>query len=175
MPRHSKLVSVMDGKKPHRSNKEIEKRKKNEQALNVGNDDIKPPTWLNSKAKKVFERTTEYLKQVNVITNLDIDTLAVYCDSVAKYEEENKALKKLIKDYKKFERECKDPMTLMEKSVEVNKLIDKLQKGQLRLADNIRKYAIEFGLTPQARAKLSIHRDEEEKEVTEEERMFGGL
>src|SRR5690625_840766 len=125
--RHANIISMMDArnpkKKPHRSNKEIEKRIENEEKLRTGVDKVKPPNWLSRRGKKIFRDTAKELIGIGIISNLDVDTFAIFCDSVDKYEKDSDEIKRLRKDFKAFEDECDDVEVILEKSIEVNKLI----------------------------------------------------
>lgn len=174
--RHAVPIHVLiEENKPHRSKEWIEKRKKNEEALKAGTDKIKPPTWLSYRGKKIFDQLAEELLTVNIINNLDVYTLAILSDSIDKYSRDGREIKRLQKECNTYIKHCDDHEKILEKTIEVNKLIDRLIKGQLRLADNIRKYAIEFGLTPQSRARLAIPRETEGKETSEFDKIFGDV
>jgi P27 family predicted phage terminase small subunit len=171
MPNPSVPLNVMiSTKKPHRSNKELEDRKKNEEELQTSNDKVNPPTWLDTNAKKEFKKIVKELKKVKLATNLDINSLAVYADSVVKYyefEKEVDRLKKLLDEAYDIE----DINERIKSQTQINKMIINFSTKKLSLSDNIRKYSVEFGLTPQSRARLAIPRKKEESK-SEEEEMF---
>lgn len=158
-------------KKPHRSNTYIDERKQNETELQAPVNNVRPPIWLSTEAKRIFIKTVDELKIVKLVTNLDVNTLAVYCDNVAKYSDLEKNIKTINKSYKDFCKMCDDPLMILDKTSEISKLTNNIIGSQLKLGDAIRKYAVEFGLTPQSRAKLAIPR-KDKKEKSEEEEMF---
>lgn len=58
-------LSVIDGKKTKRSNREIEQRMKNEEVLRVAKDKLLPPSWLGKIAKKEFQYIVEEKQEKN--------------------------------------------------------------------------------------------------------------
>jgi P27 family predicted phage terminase small subunit len=159
--------------KPHRSNEFIDKRKKNEEKLQAPSNSVKPPTWLSEEAKKLFKKSVDELKKIKIINNLDVNTLAVYCDSVIKYSEFENEIERLNELYEKAEK-IEDIEVQVKTQMNINKMIINYTSKKLSIADNIRKYAIEFGLTPQSRARLAIPHAKK-KEKTEEEELFDNV
>lgn len=87
-PRRSMDVnlSVVGGK--HWTNEEKEQRL-NSEVMMPKPDTLKPPKWLGAEAKKLFKG---YAKEIldfpaGLVSNLDIGTLARYCDAEATYGE----------------------------------------------------------------------------------------
>jgi P27 family predicted phage terminase small subunit len=174
MPNPSVPIHVMIANgKPHRSNKEIEKRKKNEKSLQADDDNVKPPTWLCKKGKKIFKSVVGELIKIKLATNLDVNSLAIYSDTMVKYiefENEIERLKKSIDDAYTID----DAYERNKIVLEVNKMIAKYSTNKLKLADTVRKFSVEFGLTSQSRARLAIPK-KEEKEESEFDREFGAV
>jgi phage terminase small subunit len=48
---------------------------------------LRCPTWLSAEARKVWNRVKKQAAAFNLLDELDIDMLAIYCDVVAKYQE----------------------------------------------------------------------------------------
>jgi phage terminase small subunit len=50
-------------------------------------DNLKPPTWLSALAKREFKRLAAELDGIGLMTNVDVNQLAVYCRAYARYVE----------------------------------------------------------------------------------------
>ena len=85
--RTPKLTVLDSDKKPHSSKAEREARENSEPKGCV--DDLTPPEFLSVAAKTEWERVVELYRQLDnaIVNNLDISTLAAYCESVAVYQE----------------------------------------------------------------------------------------
>lgn len=167
------LNIILNQKKSHYSNEYLEQRKVNEEKLKADDDKVTPPTWLSKNAKKQFKKIVIELKKIKLATNLDVNSLAVYADSVVKFIE----FEAQLKNMNDLLKECDDIEDTIEKikaKERIHKLIVNFTTKKLQLGDAIRKYSVEFGLTPQSRAKLAIPR-EKEKKKSEEEEMFNGV
>lgn len=174
MPNPSKPITVLiQTKKPHMSNAEIEQRRKNEEALQTDADKVNPPKWLSEEAKKVFRKIVKELKKVKLVTNLDVNSLAIYADNVVKYAEYEKELTKLNQLLDEAE-EIEDVAEKVKVKAQIHKTIVNYITKKLQIGDTIRKYSVEFGLTAQSRARLAIPREKKE-EKSEEEVMFGNV
>lgn len=138
-------LKLINGDKPKRSNEEIERRLEKEKALRIARDRLKPPSWLGKVAKKEFKYIVEQTASVDLLTNLDIHTLAVYCNVYEQYIECNARIIKdgvIVKANKASETvEAAHPLF-----VKQNQLV-----SQLRVMQN------DLGLSPSARAKLALH------------------
>lgn len=165
MGRKAKPVKlhVVNGNKAKLSKAELEARAAKEARLKVGTDAVRPPGWLSKEGKKEFRRLAKELKAVDLISNLDVDMLAAYCDAYAKYQECTEII---------ATDGLQVPYT--NKAGETNLIPHQLLTKKKQLFDQMKYIAAEFGLTPSARAKLAIPR-EEEKEETDFERLFGGV
>ena len=122
-------LSVIDGKKPKRSSKEIAQRQANEEALRVAKDKLLPPSWLGKIAKKEFQYIVEETQSIELLTNLDVHTLAVYTNV---YEQYILCTKRINEAHPLFVK-------------------------QASLFDQLRKMQADLGLSPSSRAKLALH------------------
>lgn len=86
MPRkpESTRVLLLKGKK-HLTKAEIEARLEAESLLRIDSDKVKCPSWLDDEAKKEWRRLVPELKSLELLTNVDVTSLAIYCDAVSKY------------------------------------------------------------------------------------------
>ena len=142
---------------------EIEARKKAEAKLQPNKDKIKCPRWLGREAKKEWRRVREELEELGLLTNIDITALAIYCDAFSKLLQANEEIESrgMFVEYTN-----NDGAT--------NTIENPAVRTANRYADLIRKMCGEFGLTPSARCKLTLPK-QEEKEETPFDRMFGGV
>lgn len=164
MGRRAKPIELMliQGKK-HLTKAEIQARRENEKKLRPKADKIKPPKWLSKEARKEFKRLAKELAEIKLLTNVDVDLLAAYCDAYVDYQRctEIIAAEGLMVEY-------------TNKAAETNKVPHPLLTKKKQLFEQMKAIAAEFGLTPSARAKLALPR-EEEKEPTEFDKMFGDV
>lgn len=142
MPRSAKSAALhlLQGNPNNLTKKEIFKRKKNEEKLEISSENVVAPTWLSPSAKKDFYRVKKILAPAGILTDGDVDLLAIYCDTLS--------------DYKAAVRSVKKSRTIKGK---LNPFLHEKQK----LAPLLNKQANELGLTPAARASLAIHMDDE--------------
>lgn len=103
------------------------------------------PMWLTSEAKKEWARIAPILKNMNILTAADQIALAVYCQAYADYIEAQKIIQENGITY---EYTNKAGITNIVARPEV--LI--AQKN----AEIIRKFCIEFGLTPSSRGRIQL-------------------
>ena len=165
MPRKAMPIALhlIDGNKNRLTKAEIEARKAAEERLRPKDDKVKPPSWLSKQAKKVFREIVQDLADTKLLTNVDVHTLALWCDAYVDYINCTKIIEQegLMVEY-------------TNKAAETNKVAHPLMTKKKQLAEQMRALASEFGLTPAARAKLAIPKDPP-KEPTPFEREFGNV
>lgn len=72
---------------------EIAKKELEESLVKASSDNLKAPTWLKGTiAKKEYEKLKEYLSEIEIITNLDVNNLASYCEAYQNYVKATKEL-----------------------------------------------------------------------------------
>ena len=129
--------------KKHFTNEEKSRRLNAEERLRGNTDAIKPPTWLDTAAKKEFRRLAKELAALDIIQNTDIGGLAIACDAYSKYIMATSAI---------TETTINTQLTKTDGGVTVKKVplsaVDKY-------ATIYRQYCSEYGLTPAARIKLA--------------------
>ena len=157
-------VQVAKGNPNRLTKAEIEARQQAEEQFKPNTDNIKPPIWLDAVGKKEWNRVAKELEELNILTNVDIAALGMYCDAYSKYQ---LATEKINKEGMFIEYTNKAGATNMIEHPAV--------KAQVKYADLIKKLCSEFGLTPSARAKITLPRQHEEKEETLEDKLYGGL
>lgn len=80
-----------DGQK-HRTKSEIKALKTIADGVKrSGVVDLKPPGWLNPKARTIFLRKVKEISGLNspdtLLDDIDVDVLAVYCDNLVSYQD----------------------------------------------------------------------------------------
>ena len=98
---------------------------------------LKPPSWLNSGAKKAFNYIVQTYADTSFLNDADLYILARYCDLWSEYRACNTRLKKNGRS-------------------EGGKTSGDL-RFKLNLSAEMDKMEKEMGLTPAARASLAIH------------------
>ncbi|PFV32440.1 P27 family phage terminase small subunit, partial [Bacillus cereus] len=74
-------LHLLEGNTSRLTKEEIEQRLEAEQRLQAKKDKVIPPEWLAPVAKEEFERIANELLELDVITNIDVNALATYCDA----------------------------------------------------------------------------------------------
>jgi len=160
MPTHLKVVSG----KSHMTKEEVKARIEAEEQLTPKADKVKPPSWLSKEAKKEWKAIAPELIRLGLLTNIDINALAVYCDAVAKYAEAAKRLDEegIIVEYTNARGATnlvRSPWTQIAS----------------QYATIIRQFLSEFGLSPSARASLAIGNTKQRKQETPFDEIFGDV
>ena len=107
---------------------------------------LRMPDWLDEEAAKIWKKTTKDMKQYDILEKLDEDTLAAYCDAVARYKDAT-------------EKARGNMVTVNMQGTESVSAYVKAAQSYSRL---ILAYAEKLGLTANARARLA-------KKIAEEE------
>ena len=129
----------------HFTKEQIEQRKAEENLIKIDAKNIVVPSWLKGKvAKAEFKRLAKLLLEIEVVNELDITSLAVYCEN---YE-------RLINVTKELETE----------ELVINGRINPKMKLKLQLQDELRKLGNELGINLSARLKFASVKIQEEKD-----------
>ncbi len=134
------------------------KRKKEEESVTVGNEQLKnPPPWLiDNVAKKEWKRLIKELNKIDIVGNLDKNNLAGYCNSFANYQRATKELEEAP-----F---CVQRKTRTGEITVRNPLID----VQKLYAEEMRKFASLCGLTIDSRLKAAVTKTKKEEDTIKE-------
>ena len=100
---------------------------------------LRMPDWLDDEAAKVWKKTIKDMKQYEILEKLDEDTLAAYCDAVARYKEAT-------------EQARGNMVTVNMQGTESVSAYVKASQSYMRL---ILAYAEKLGLTANSRARLA--------------------
>lgn len=139
MPRtaQSAMIHILEGNPNNKTKKELYRRQKNEAKLAVSNKSILAPPWLSTGAKNEFNRIKVLFETTDILTEADINILAIYCDT--------------LMDYKSFKAQVKKHGIMI--GGKINPAIREKQKS----AELLNKLANQLGLTPTARASMAIN------------------
>ncbi|MBN1051628.1 phage terminase small subunit P27 family [Clostridium botulinum] len=160
MARPKKMLNVQEG---HLTKEQQIEKKLQEEIIQTGTEQLKPPKWLRDKtAKKEFKRLVEQFKTIGIISNLDLNNLGAYCNAYSFYLESTTLLNK-------------EPLTIeyTNKAGATNIIENPLIKIQLKYSDEMKKYSSLLGLTIDSRLKMAtIKLNETKKEITSD---FGDI
>ena len=135
-------LHILEGNTNRLTKEEMKQRLESEKRWKAKSDKVRPPTWLDSVAKKEFKRIAGELLELEVMTNIDVNALALYCDAYADYMACTKIIKKRIA--------CR----IHQQSAETNKVPHPLLTKKKQLHEQMKAIGVDFGFTPSARAKL---------------------
>lgn len=157
MGRRAKPVEllVLNGRK-HLTKQEIQARREGEARLRPPADAVKPPSWLSKEARKVWRRAVASLGPLDILTNADVEQLAVFCDAVARYAE----CSRIIEREGLIVEGARGPMQ------------HPAAVAQAKYAAIVARLGSKFGLDPSGRASLAIPKGEDKPKDRFEE-LFG--
>lgn len=131
---------VAKGKK-HLTKAEIEARKNSE--IKAKSDNIKPPKNLTKEEKKEFKKIAKELVELDIMSNLDCNSLGMYIRAYGNYVKISESLMNMdpVKDFDTY---------------------NKLSILEDRYTKQCRSHAIDLGLTISSRCKLVVPKPPEE-------------
>lgn len=177
-------LKVLSGKRQGVSKEKLEARKSEENKLKLPKDKLKPPKWLGELAKKEFRYIVNQTDSIDLLNNLDVHVLAIYCDTYEKYIECSRIIQEdgLIteKGYtKKSERTLKygekGRPAEVESSFEYSVGQHPLLIRQKDLFNTLKSLQSDLGLTPSSRAKIAMDKAYENLPTDPIAERFGGL
>ena len=149
--------------KKHLTKEEIQRKELEESLIKVNSDKIEVPSWLNGElAIDEFYKLANELKEIDIINNLDVNSLASYCQAFSKYVEATIELNNQALTIKK---------TMPNGAINI--VENPLIKIQKLYAEECRKFASLCGLTIDSRLKFATVKAEKLNNELEEE--FGDL
>lgn len=80
--RPRKVVSISTG---NISKEEKNARKRQEKELKLDRDALVAPSWLSPRAAEEFSRVAAEFAKIDILDNLDLQTLAIYADAYDKF------------------------------------------------------------------------------------------
>ena len=139
----------------HSTKEEIELSQVVEESVETSDDELDIiPTWLKNKtAEKEYKRLLNNFKEINIIGNLDLNNLVIYCNLYADVRAIENAAKKLSMT----KRDDKGILR-------VNAEYERISYQKLKYMDSLRKYADTLGLTVSSRLKAGTKKVNDEQE-----------
>lgn len=162
MPRNPVPLQLLKGTI---TKEERERRAEKEQKINemLKSDQVQPPEWLDNEGRKYFLYIVEQFEDSKMLTNLDVNALATYCDLhsrrlslLQEVREKGSVLKN--KNSRGGVTHVQNPaLTALNTTIKL-----------------LQQYESKFGLTVFDRTKIALKEQEEQsKKLTEEEILFG--
>lgn len=101
---------------------------------------VEPPDWLSDVARERWRSLAPELAELGLLSSIDTDSFAAYCQACARYREAVEAV-------------AAEGLTVdtLHGGVKANPAV----AIQLQCAAQIRAFALEFGLTPAARMRMA--------------------
>ena len=128
-------------------------------------DNIECPEWLQGSGREVWDRLAPKLQKLDLLTNIDVDFLAVFCKSLADFVRADEHLRtegevvvqggKPIANYRTGEIETIGGQPIPSPWISI----------QNKAAVNIAKFGGRFGLSPSDRVGLNVKLLEGEDEL----------
>ncbi|TYS10723.1 phage terminase small subunit P27 family [Bacillus subtilis] len=172
-PRQPVDLLLVKGKK-HLTQQEIEERR--EQEIKAPNDKIKAPSYLPKDLKREFKKIADELKNIGIMTNLDVDALArflyarkLYIQITDQLLEQGPMKTIIVKDLD----QAGNVIGEHEKQV-TNDDYSELLINQDKLFKQCRQASSDLGLTISSRCRLVIPKKDDGKPKSKEEERFGG-
>ncbi|WP_144472969.1 phage terminase small subunit P27 family [Bacillus pumilus] len=162
-PRQPVDLLLVKGKK-NLTKKEIQERR--EQEIKAPDDKVKAPSYLPKDLKREFKKIADELKNIGIMTNLDVDALARFLFARKQYLQITEII-------------LRTPVITDVEDEEGNRIEVASQKysdlliNQDKLFKQCRQASSDLGLTISSRCKLVIPKKDDKPKSKEEER-FGG-
>ena len=123
-----------------------------------------PPPFLCDDAKVEWGRVIGTLYKAGLMTELDRAALAAYCQAYGRWAQAERALARMAE---------KDELNraLMVKTTNGNAIQNPLVGIANKAKDDVVRHAVEFGMTPSARARVNAEPNDEKIDLTAE--FFG--
>ncbi|MES9748302.1 MULTISPECIES: phage terminase small subunit P27 family [Bacillus] len=163
-PRQPVDLLLVKGKK-NLTKKEIEERR--EQEIKAPDDKVKAPSYLPKDLKREFKKIADELKNIGIMTNLDVDALARFLFARKQYLQITEIILQtpVITDV-----EDEDGNRIEVASQTYSDLLI----NQDKLFKQCRQASSDLGLTISSRCKLVIPKKDDGKPKSKEEERFGG-
>lgn len=143
--------------KKHLTKAEIEERERTE--VKAPSDKVTAPSYLTPAQKKAFRKIAKELREIGLISNLDVEALARLIIAQEKYREITKQIAEMpLMITVKYDTGKKDKAgnpIITDKEV-VNGNVERLAIMQDRYFRQCRQGAADFGLTVSSRCRLVV-------------------
>ena len=107
--------------------------------------ELKAPAWMNSDGKKMWKRLASQMQRIGLLTEADLESFTMLCQSYGDYVEG-------VKDMKKNGKYC----TYTNKAGAENEVERPVARATHRAYERYKSLCAEFGLTPASRSKIEI-------------------
>lgn len=134
-PRKSVDASVAKRGKKEKINRKIQEEK-----LKIDRDKLIAPAFLDDVAKEEFYRVVEETAKIDVLDNLDLSILAMYCNAYSQYIEVNEQIRNTMPALRYNDKGRSSPLINI----------------QDKLAKQILSYSSKLGLATTDRLKLMV-------------------
>lgn len=153
MARNPKPIKLhlLEGNKNKLTKEEIDKREKAEESLKFDTNKINPPEWLNDHAKKVFKQIVKEFKKSELLVNIDVYAIALFCDAYNSYIECTRIIEK------------EGYIIEGSRAAEAGIVAHPLMAKKIQLSAQMDKMMSRFGLSPVDRTKLVMNLQKDDK------------
>ena len=121
--------------------------------------DHRPPKTLSEEARKHWLKISKELEACGVLTLVDKDALAIYCELYAQWIDAGEMVRKkgmVIADPRYADRETKKGKAM------VVPVLSPYFKASLKLSEQMKQMLCEFGMTPSSRSRIQSVSDQPE-------------
>jgi P27 family predicted phage terminase small subunit len=125
---------------------------------------LEPPEILTAEARAEWQRVAEETYNLGLLTIVDVQVLAAYCQSYGRWVMAERMLAKIA---------TLDPQSngLLIKNANGNAMVNPLVFVSINAARDMVRYAAEFGFTPAARTRIAV--EQSGKESSKFSGLFG--
>ena len=109
-----------------------------------------PPDWMDRTAKACWRKTAPELLNMGLLTEADVNTLALYCQAYSRYRSATATIAKLEAGIR--DEDTSDDMSLKDLIALLSGVSVRLEKAEASL----RLLSHDLGLNPAARTRLSV-------------------
>ena len=153
-------LTLVNKKHLTKDEKRIREEKENKLFKDNRVDKIVPPSWLCKKAKDLFKEIAAELIEKNMLSNLDLNCLSLYCDYYIKFLDINKKIKS-----------GEELIEYTNKAGATNLVENPSLKIKNKYFEIVNKLSKELGLTPTARTRFTMLNTQDKE--TKRENFYG--
>lgn len=146
-------VSRVDNMAKHLTNEEKAAREAAEKSVRRECVSLTKPAFVVGSAKKYWEQTLARMEGIELLDDLDSETLGLYCDQLARRDELERLRKQAVREYRRRMKADDAP-----KALEFLGQADGLAGKVASLERQILQYADKLGLTPSGRFRIARKR-----------------
>lgn len=130
-------------------------KRKNAREPKPAADRVQRPTWLGADARAEWERLEPELTRLGLLTNVDVAQFAAYCQWYARWQRYEQRIAAVVAAAEKKKDQDGDLATATSGYQQAHPYVLLAAKA----ADEMRKFAALFGLSPSDRVTLQIEID----------------